>query len=155
MAWRRTIVRCSGSGSSKAGPPARWRNSSIAAKPPSGSCRCVLLAALRVALGHELSSFHHRIRRRREGPEMNEETRLLEVDRMIDEITAVPPGTGRAHAATHVSPSPDRIVVNELRGLGMIDWPADEVGDQIAHAVADTIRYPESEPATEPRHQAV
>jgi photosystem II stability/assembly factor-like uncharacterized protein len=85
---------------------------------------------------------------------MNEETRLLEVDRMIDEITAVPPGTGRAHAATHVSPSPDRIVVNELRGLGMIDWPADEVGDQIAHAVADTIRYPESEPATEPRHQA-
>jgi len=39
------------------GPPARWRNSSIAAKAAVRQLQVRALAALRVALGHELSSF--------------------------------------------------------------------------------------------------
>jgi hypothetical protein len=71
----------------------------------------------------------------------NETTRLLQVDRMIDEFAAGRSGPRPADA----TPTADEALVAELSGLTVIDWPPDEVGDLIARGVA--LRAGRSEPA--------
>jgi photosystem II stability/assembly factor-like uncharacterized protein len=65
----------------------------------------------------------------------NETTRLLRVDRMIDEIVAGRSGPQRARTPAS-APQADEALVAELSGLTLIDWPPDEAGDRIARGVA-------------------
>ena len=55
----------------------------------------------------------------------NEMTRLLQADRMIDEIVAGRSGPRRAPGAASALQTADEILVAELSGLTVIEWPPD------------------------------
>ena len=73
----------------------------------------------------------------------NEMTRLLQADRMIDEIVAGRSGPRRAPGAASAPQTADEILVAELSGLTVIEWPPDEAGDRIARGVALGAGQPE------------
>jgi len=74
--------------------------------------------------------------------DLNETARLLQVDRLIDEIAARRAGSPLAPARAGTPPTTDEALVTELAGLSVIDWPPDEVGDLIARSVARGIGQP-------------
>jgi hypothetical protein len=60
----------------------------------------------------------------------------LEVDRMIDEIVTRRPAVQPPYRSAAGSLSSDQALVTELHSLGMINWPAEDVGQRIARSVA-------------------
>jgi photosystem II stability/assembly factor-like uncharacterized protein len=73
----------------------------------------------------------------------NGTTRLLQVDRMIDEVVAGRSGPQRVPGPAGAPWTADEVLVAELSGLSVIDWPPDEVGDRITRSVAQSLGQPQ------------
>lgn len=73
----------------------------------------------------------------------NKTARLLQLDRMIDEIAVRRAGSPLAPAPAGAPPATDEALVMELAGLSVTDWPPDEAGDRIARGVAGGIGQPQ------------
>lgn len=73
----------------------------------------------------------------------NKTARLLQLDRMIDEVAVRRAGSPLAPAPAGAPPATDEALVMELAGLSVTDWPPDEAGDRIARGVAGGIGQPQ------------
>jgi photosystem II stability/assembly factor-like uncharacterized protein len=70
---------------------------------------------------------------------MNDETTIMQIDQLIDEVVAAAPGPPGLGASDRGPFSPDRALLTELRRLDIVDWPDDEVGARIARSVAAAV----------------
>jgi photosystem II stability/assembly factor-like uncharacterized protein len=78
-----------------------------------------------------------------DGTEMD---RLLQIDRMIDQVAAWRSGAGPQPVAATGLLAADQVLITELSRLGPADWPADEVGERITSTVAAAAARPQQTP---------
>ncbi len=81
----------------------------------------------------------------------NETARLLQVDRIIDEIAARRAGSTLAPGQAGAPLTADEALAADLAGLSVIDWPPDEAGDRIARSVVLGIGRPRPDAPAGPR----
>ncbi len=62
--------------------------------------------------------------------------RLVQIDQAVDEIVARRSAAGQQAGPVPQPRTADEALVADLAGLGVLDWPADEVGERITRGVA-------------------